>query len=76
VDIEFNPQIKQGSLIQIDSIITPASGQWGVLSTQHHIEAETPGGAWLTHCECINPNWSSAIAAPQAPASMTSASNG
>jgi hypothetical protein len=54
VDTMFNPQISVGTDIQVQSIIRGACGDWNVLSVTHTLEAEVPGGAWLSHLECVS----------------------
>lgn len=44
----FNPQIEQGALVQIKSILTQASGTFLVSSVVHTLEAKLPGGIWFT----------------------------
>jgi hypothetical protein len=48
----YNPAIGFGSTVKIQSIMTPACGTWPVLQMAHHLESETPGGAWFTDVEC------------------------
>jgi hypothetical protein len=44
----FNPKVSYGSLVRVESSITPACGQWKVVNLTHEIESETPGGQWFT----------------------------
>jgi hypothetical protein len=44
----FNPKVKYGSLVRVESSITPACGLWKVVNLTHDIESETPGGQWFT----------------------------
>ena len=44
----FNPAIRVGSLIKVESQLKPACGIWRAANRIHEIESETPGGAWFT----------------------------
>ncbi len=44
----FNPAIQLGGLIVIQSAIPMACGTWRVHMLKHNLEAEHPGGRWLT----------------------------
>lgn len=44
----FNPQIKQGGTIEVDSSLTVACGKWVVMQIQHSLQSETPNGQWFT----------------------------
>ncbi len=43
----FNPVIKFGSQVQVQSSLTPACGKWTVYRLHYDLESETPGGAWF-----------------------------
>jgi len=43
----FNPSIKFGGQIIMESDIPQANGLWQVCSMVHKLESEKPGGAWL-----------------------------
>jgi len=43
----FNPAIKFGSRIKIESDVTRAAGEWLVASMSLRLESEVPGGAWM-----------------------------
>lgn len=45
---EFNPQIKPGGVVQVQSSLTAACGQWIVMQAQHSLQSETPGGQWFS----------------------------
>lgn len=45
----FNPSIVIGGIVQVQSSVTPACGQWVVVQISHSLESETPGGQWFTH---------------------------
>ncbi|EIF30972.1 hypothetical protein BCh11DRAFT_06484 [Burkholderia sp. Ch1-1] len=44
----FNPQIKPGGVVQVESSLTVANGKWLVMQVQHALQSETPGGQWFT----------------------------
>jgi hypothetical protein len=44
----FNPQIKPGGVVQVESSIQVACGQWIVMQVQHSLQSETPNGQWFT----------------------------
>lgn len=48
----FNPSIDIGKTIRIESAITPANGRWTLYDLAHNLEAETPGGRWMTTANC------------------------
>lgn len=48
----FNPSIKFGSQIIMESDIPQANGLWQVCSMVHKLESEKPGGAWFTMIRC------------------------
>jgi hypothetical protein len=50
----FNPGIKFGSLVQIQSSLTPACGKWSIYSMSHELESQTIGGDWFTRLETTN----------------------
>lgn len=45
----FNPSVVIGGLIQVQSSITPANGQYVATQISHSLESNTPGGQWFTH---------------------------
>ncbi len=45
----FNPSITFGGAVQLETDLAQARGQWIVTSLSHHLQAETPGGAWFSH---------------------------
>lgn len=47
----FNPNIVYGTKIQVETDLTTAAGQWGIISVIHNLESETPGGQWFTHMQ-------------------------
>lgn len=50
----FNPAIVQGGTVTIQSEVARANGDWIVLSMDHSLESETPGGQWFTTIRGIN----------------------
>lgn len=44
----FNPDIKPGGYVQVQSTLKVACGKWYVPSVAHSLESETPGGNWFT----------------------------
>ena len=48
----FNPSIKFGGQIIMESDIPQANGLWQVCSMVHKLESEKPGGAWFTMIRC------------------------
>jgi hypothetical protein len=48
VETLFNPSIKFGSTIEVQSSLTPACGKWTIYSMTHDIESQTVGGSWFT----------------------------
>lgn len=48
----FLPAVVFGGAIQVESDITQANGKWAIFSLIHDLEAETPGGKWMTTLEC------------------------
>jgi hypothetical protein len=45
---EFNPSIKVGGTVQVQSSLPVACGMWTVFRLTHALESETPGGAWFS----------------------------
>jgi len=48
----FNPAIKFGSQIKVQSSITSANGVWNVYKVAHTLESEQPEGSWFTELAC------------------------
>jgi hypothetical protein len=44
----FNPLLKPGGLVQVQSALTPACGTWKLTEASHTLESETPNGQWFT----------------------------
>jgi hypothetical protein len=49
----FNPAIKHGALVKVQSIVQPACGTWQVNNLTHELSSEMPGGPWATNVECV-----------------------
>lgn len=47
----YNPALRFGSLIRVESDIEPANGQWTVYRVDHELESQVSGGKWFTVCE-------------------------
>ncbi|CUJ00232.1 baseplate hub protein [Achromobacter aegrifaciens] len=48
----YTPELSLGGLVQVISTIEAAHGEWIVVSIVHSLEAEVPGGAWLSQILC------------------------
>jgi hypothetical protein len=48
VSTEFNPAIKVGGNVQVQSSLPVACGIWTVTNLTHALESETPNGAWFS----------------------------
>ncbi|CAG4888012.1 baseplate hub protein [Paraburkholderia saeva] len=44
----FNPQIKPGGVVQVESSLPVACGKWVVRQLQHSLQSETPNGQWFS----------------------------
>ena len=51
----YNPDLAYGTVVQVQSIIKPACGQWKINLLSHDLESETPGGLWQTTFEAGAP---------------------
>lgn len=47
----YNPSIRHGGKVKVESSVKPANGEWYVYSLSHRLESEKPGGAWFTHVQ-------------------------
>ena len=52
----FNPAIRFGGNIRLETSNTPAAGTWTVYNLAHALECETPGGEWFTVVQAHTPN--------------------
>lgn len=48
----YNPDLGVGKRVQVTSAIEAAQGEWTIVSLSHTLEAEVPGGAWLSRAVC------------------------
>jgi hypothetical protein len=53
----YNTSIGFGQKIQVQSIITAASGTWAVYGLGHHLESQMPNGKWFSTVLCYNPKF-------------------
>lgn len=44
----FNPGVRFGGLVKVETDVTQAAGEWVVSSISHRLEAEKPDGAWFS----------------------------
>lgn len=44
----FNPLLKPGGFVQVESSLTPACGTFRLTDVSHTLESETPNGQWFT----------------------------
>lgn len=51
----FNPAIAQFGLINIETDVQNAAGDWMVLSMNHNLDSENPGGQWFSTIQAVNP---------------------
>jgi len=49
VTTEFNPLLRPGGKVQVQSSLEVANGTWQVFNLSHELASEDPGGAWFTH---------------------------
>lgn len=52
----YNPAIIPLGRIKMQTSFLPALGEWAVISMQHKLESETPGGVWMTSVICASPS--------------------
>lgn len=48
----YNPNLKFGVKVKVESDLTPANGFWSPYVVSHALESEMPGGKWFTTIEC------------------------
>lgn len=48
----YNPAIRFGGLVEVDTIVTPAKGTWAVTSLNHSLSCQMPGGPWQSTIRC------------------------
>lgn len=44
----FNPFLKLGETVKVESSLKFANGKWIMFNLQHNLESEVPGGQWFT----------------------------
>ena len=49
----FNPDAKIGVVANVQSDFTPACGAWNIVSVEHELDSQTPGGNWFTFVETV-----------------------
>jgi hypothetical protein len=47
----YNPALRFGAQVKIQSSLPPACGAWNVMRMHHTLEAEMPGGQWFTNLQ-------------------------
>lgn len=50
----YNPAIRFGGLVNIDTIVEPARGTWRVTGLNHSLSCQMPGGAWQSTIRCTD----------------------
>jgi hypothetical protein len=50
----FNPNVKLGGDVEIQSAVTMACGGWRVFNFSHNLSCEMPNGPWFTTLEAYN----------------------
>lgn len=53
----FNPSITFGAKVKVESILTPANGEWIIYNMMHDLASEAPGGPWFTYLETAKPGY-------------------
>ncbi|MCP8712985.1 hypothetical protein IGB19_35395 [Streptomyces sp. AC04842] len=48
----YTPQLGLGNRVQVISVVEAAHGEWTVVSLMHQLEAQVPGGAWVSRILC------------------------
>jgi hypothetical protein len=51
----FNPTIKFGGQVMIQSQLTPASGTWTIVGLEYNLASQLPGGPWEMQLTCNSP---------------------
>jgi hypothetical protein len=44
----FNPLLRPGGKVQVESGLEVANGTWQIFNLQHQLDSEDPGGQWFT----------------------------
>ena len=54
----FNPTIRNGASVAVESSLTPANRpDWHVMKLVHELESNTPGGKWFTQVNLARPGY-------------------
>jgi len=48
----FNSAVKFGGLVDIETDVPPAAGEWRVCGIRHNLTSQTPGGDWFSVIRC------------------------
>lgn len=57
VTMLFNPTLRYGTQVRIESQVLAATGLYYITGVWHALDSETTGGAWFTTISCaVNPN--------------------
>lgn len=48
----YNPNLSYGRLLNVDSVLKPASGQWIAQGITHYLDCEMPDGQWHSEVIC------------------------
>lgn len=51
----FNPNIGYGGKVKVQSILTPANGEWVIFGLAHDLDANMPKGPWFTTINAVRP---------------------
>lgn len=52
----FRPQVCHGAKILMESSVPACNGEWYIISMNHRIDGNTPGGAWFSDIEATPAN--------------------
>lgn len=52
----FNPNLRTGGLVKVESDLIVAQGEWQTFRISHELDAEIPNGHWYTRCIGVAPN--------------------
>lgn len=52
INMNFNPTLAYGTLVEVESILTANNGQWAIFTIGHEISSETVDGPWMTTVDC------------------------
>jgi hypothetical protein len=58
----FNPAVKYGSKVKVESSIKPACGEWVIYKLAYDLNSKLVGGHWLMRFEAAPPGWGPPIA--------------